>query len=118
MHEEVTTRFEYDPMLEETITRPMVNPMDWQLRCEPGLAVCAECTHLTSQNPINRGQVYCLVNGKKLMRAVPKTQSKLPTVIMSSRVFAHRVATTPAIKSEMTWSERPAQSSRAALKVE
>jgi hypothetical protein len=31
MHDEVTTRFEYDPMLEETMTRPMVKPIDWQL---------------------------------------------------------------------------------------
>lgn len=31
MQDEVTTRFEYDPMLEETMTRPMVNPMDWVL---------------------------------------------------------------------------------------
>jgi len=58
------------------------------------------------------------VKGRKLMRAVPKTQSKLPTVIISSRVFCHRVATIPAINSEMTCSDRPAQSSRAALSVE
>jgi hypothetical protein len=58
------------------------------------------------------------VKGKKDMRAVPNTQIKLPIVIMRSRVLAHRVATTPAIKREMTWSDRPAQSSRAALRVE
>lgn len=39
-------------------------------------------------------------------------------VIMSNRVLAHRVATSPAINSEMTCKDRPAQSRRAALKVE
>lgn len=34
IHDEVTIRLEYDPMLEETITRPMVKPMDWQLSCQ------------------------------------------------------------------------------------
>lgn len=71
-----------------------------------------------SQNPISLGQVMAWVKGKKDMRAVPNTQIKLPTVIMRSRVLAHRVATTPAIKREMTWRDRPAQSSRAALRVE
>jgi hypothetical protein len=31
MHEEVTTRFEYEPTLEETMTRPIVKPIDWVL---------------------------------------------------------------------------------------
>jgi hypothetical protein len=75
-------------------------------------------TYLTSQNPINRGQVMAWVKGRKAMRAVPKTQIKLPTVIISSRVLAHRVATRPAIMREMTWSDRPAQSRRAAFMVE
>lgn len=66
------------------------------------------------------------------MRAVPKTQItagqhniwetgvknvQLPTVIIKRRVLAQRVATRPAIKSEMTWSERPAQSRRAVWSV-
>jgi hypothetical protein len=58
------------------------------------------------------------VNGRKAIKAVPKTQMTLPTVIMRRRVFFHRVATIPAIKSEMTWRDRPAQSRRAALMVE
>lgn len=32
MQEEVTIRFEYDPTFEDTMTRPMVNPIDWQLQ--------------------------------------------------------------------------------------
>lgn len=52
------------------------------------------------------------------MSAVPNTQTRLPIVIMRSRVLAHRVATIPAMSSEMTWSDRPAQSSKAALRVE
>ena len=103
MHEEVTTRLEYEPMLEETITSPIVKPMDWQL---------------TNQKPMSRAQVYCDVKGKNDMRAVPKTQSRFPTVIIKSRVLAHRVATSPAISREMTWSDLPAQSSSAALNVE
>ena len=73
---------------------------------------------MTSQNPINRGQVIAVVNGKNAISAVPKTQIRFPIVIISSRVLAHRVATTPAIRSEITWRDRPAQSNRAALMVE
>ena len=75
-------------------------------------------TYLTSQNPINRGQIIAWVNGRKAIKAVPKTQMTLPTVIMRRRVFFHRVATRPAISREMTWRDRPAQSRRAALMVE
>lgn len=73
---------------------------------------------MTNQNPINLGQVMACVKGRKAMSAVPKTQMTLPTVIMSNRVFFHRVATRPAMRREMTWRDRPAQSRRAALIVE
>jgi hypothetical protein len=58
------------------------------------------------------------VKGKKAIKAVPKTQITFPTVIISNRVFAHRVATRPAIRREMTCRDRPAQSRSAALMVE
>ena len=73
---------------------------------------------MTSQNPINLGQIIAFVKGRKAMSAVPKTQMTLPTVIMSSRVFFHLVATIPAMRREMTWRDRPAQSRRAAFIVE
>lgn len=75
-------------------------------------------THLTSQKPINLGQLLAAVNGRKLIKAVPSTQIRLPQVIISRRVFAQRVATNPAMINEMTCRDRPAQSKRAALKVE
>lgn len=75
-------------------------------------------THLTSQNPISRGQIILCVKGRKAMRAVPNTHTRLPMVIISNRVLAHRVATRPAITREMTCNDRPAQSRRAALMVE
>lgn len=40
-----------------------------------------------------------------------------PTVIMSIRQLANLVAMIPAMSSEMTWNERPAQSRSAALNV-
>jgi hypothetical protein len=73
---------------------------------------------LTNQNPISLGQVYLCVKGKNDIKAVPNTQIKFPTVIINNLVFAHRVATSPAIRSEMTWRDLPAQSSKAALNVE
>jgi hypothetical protein len=75
-------------------------------------------TYLTSQNPMSRGQIIWLVKGRKAIRAVPKTQTKFPIVIINNRVLAHRVATRPAMMREMTWRDRPAQSRRAALIVE
>lgn len=57
--EEVTTRLEYEPMLDETMTKPMVKPIDWVLRSDGILlSQTMRSTHLTSQKPMSRGQVY------------------------------------------------------------
>jgi hypothetical protein len=62
--------------------------------------------------------VYAGVKGRKDIKADPSTQMMFPTVQQMIRELRNFVAQIPAMSREMICRDRPAQSSRAALKVE
>jgi hypothetical protein len=82
-----------------------------------GLGVRQECHQTGTQNTRQATQIRSAIGARGFSRAVLAYQIKLPIVTMMSRLLLNLVATIPAINREMTWSDRPAQSKRAALRV-